>query len=88
MALPARPGRAIGFRRFPLASLTRATSASGTPRGHKQCLPLSMQILTKRGWLSHDEVLIGDLTVGYITPRPGEANGRRSAKFTSTTMRR
>lgn len=29
------------------------------------CVPLEYQILTKRGWLSHDEVTIGDETIGY-----------------------
>lgn len=29
------------------------------------CVPLTTQILTQRGWLSHDEVRVGDLTVGY-----------------------
>lgn len=31
----------------------------------KNCVPLTTQILTRRGWLSHDEVKIGDETLGY-----------------------
>lgn len=29
------------------------------------CLPISNSILTKRGWLKHDEVEIGDFTIGF-----------------------
>jgi DNA polymerase I len=29
------------------------------------CVPLTTPILTKRGWLSHDQVVIGDETIGY-----------------------
>lgn len=29
------------------------------------CLPISNSILTKRGWLKHDEVKIGDVTIGF-----------------------
>lgn len=29
------------------------------------CVPLSTPILTKRGWLTHDQVQIGDETIGY-----------------------
>lgn len=31
----------------------------------KNCVPLSSQILTQRGWLSYDEVKVGDETLGY-----------------------
>ena len=31
----------------------------------KGCVPLSTKILTKRGWLSHGEVVVGDETLGY-----------------------
>jgi hypothetical protein len=31
----------------------------------KGCVPLSSQILTKRGWLTYDEVTTGDETLGY-----------------------
>lgn len=31
----------------------------------KNCVPLSTQILTKRGWLSYDQVVVGDETLGY-----------------------
>jgi hypothetical protein len=36
-----------------------ALNASGA------CVPLSTPILTRRGWLAHDEVQIGDETLGY-----------------------
>jgi len=29
------------------------------------CVPIDYQILTKRGWLKHDEVKVGDYTIGY-----------------------
>ena len=29
------------------------------------CVPLSTQILTRRGWLSHNEVVAGDETIGF-----------------------
>lgn len=29
------------------------------------CVPLDTQILTQRGWLKHNEVLVGDQTIGY-----------------------
>ena len=29
------------------------------------CVPLSTEILTQRGWLSHDEVVVGDQTIGF-----------------------
>lgn len=31
----------------------------------KNCVPLSTQILTRRGWLKHDEVVVGDETLGF-----------------------
>lgn len=32
---------------------------------YAKCVPLEAKILTKRGWLNHDEVVVGDETVGY-----------------------
>lgn len=29
------------------------------------CVPMSTRILTRRGWLSHDEVVVGDETIGF-----------------------
>lgn len=40
----------------------------GTPANawaHEQCVPLSMDILTQRGWLSYDELQAGDETIGF-----------------------
>ncbi len=31
----------------------------------RECLPVRTRILTKRGWLTHDEVQVGDETIGY-----------------------
>lgn len=31
------------------------------------CVPLSTKIFTNRGWLAHDEVKVGDRTIGYNT---------------------
>ena len=37
-----------------------------------QCLPLSAEILTRRGWLKHDEIRVGDETIGY-NPQSGRS---------------
>ena len=36
------------------------------------CLPLDTEILTKRGWLSYEDVQVGDETIGY-DPRTGKS---------------
>lgn len=36
------------------------------------CVPLSTRILTERGWSTHDEVRVGDLTMG-INPKTGKS---------------
>jgi uncharacterized protein YukE len=36
------------------------------------CVPLDTQIMTRRGWLKHDEVRVGDETIGY-NPATGRA---------------
>lgn len=41
-------------------------------QGLMQCVTLDTKILTKRGWLTHDEVLIGDETIGY-NPETGRS---------------
>ena len=46
--------------------VSRAGNGSPAVRcAHEQCLPLGAQILTRRGWCTYDEVLLGDPTVGY-----------------------
>ena len=35
------------------------------------CVPLDTRILTQRGWLAHDEVRVGDSTLGF-NPKTGE----------------
>jgi len=42
-----------------------ARNASSGAYGIPQCVDLETRILTKRGWLGHDEVRIGDETLGY-----------------------
>lgn len=34
-------------------------------QGLMQCVTLDTEILTRRGWLRHDEVVVGDQTLGY-----------------------
>jgi WXG100 family type VII secretion target len=40
------------------------------------CVPLSTMILTRRGWLKHDEVEVGDETIGY-RPETGRSEWTR-----------
>ncbi|UNZ20630.1 phage tail tape measure protein [Streptomyces sp. 891-h] len=42
-------------------ALNRSSGAYGIP----QCVDLNTQILTRRGWLTHDQVRVGDETIGY-----------------------
>lgn len=45
---------------------TDINAQRGDPsRGLMQCLTLDAKILTRRGWLAHDEVRVGDETIGY-----------------------
>lgn len=37
-----------------------------------ECVPLDTRILTRRGWLRHNEVLVGDQTIGY-NPKTGRS---------------
>jgi hypothetical protein len=47
-------------------NLWDSNAARGTPSiGLMQCVPLDSEILTRRGWLRHDQVQIGDETLGY-----------------------
>lgn len=47
-------------------NLWDSNAKKGTPsKGLLQCIALSAKILTKRGWLTHEEVKIGDETIGY-----------------------
>ncbi len=48
----------------PLEQLNAVNPCSGT-YGIPQCVPLRTRILTRRGWLSHEEVQIGDETIGF-----------------------
>jgi hypothetical protein len=47
--------------------------------GLAQCVPLGTQILTRRGWLRHDQVQIGDETLGYNL-RTGRSEWTRITK--------
>lgn len=42
-----------------------AVNPSSGAYGIPQCYPVDMMILTRRGWLKHNEVRVGDETVGY-----------------------
>ncbi|MFI1767526.1 phage tail tape measure protein [Streptomyces sp. NPDC020800] len=42
-------------------ALNKSTGAYGIP----QCVDINTLILTRRGWLHHDEVRVGDETIGY-----------------------
>lgn len=47
----------------------------GSPAGawaHELCVPLDSQILTRRGWLTRDQVRVGDETVGW-NPETGRS---------------
>lgn len=48
--------------------------SGGNPRAINQwdCLPVRTRILTRRGWLTHDQVREGDETIGY-DPRTGKS---------------
>jgi hypothetical protein len=41
------------------------SESGGNPNAINLCMPLDTQILTRRGWLKHDEVRPGDETIGY-----------------------
>lgn len=43
----------------------KAMNPSSGAYGIPHCVGLDTLILTRRGWLSHDEVQIGDETIGY-----------------------
>ena len=56
------------------AWITAALNAAGAPASwlpllevlvSKECVPLRTQILTRRGWVDHDQVQVGDETIGY-----------------------
>lgn len=47
-------------------NLTDSNARAGHPsQGLTQCVSLPTTILTRRGWLRHDEVRVGDETIGY-----------------------
>ncbi|MER7794909.1 hypothetical protein [Streptomyces sp. NPDC097640] len=54
------------------------------------CVPLSTKILTRRGWLTHDEVRVGDETLGF-NPETGKNEWteiRRVVHFSNASVRR
>lgn len=54
-------------------NLTDSNAAAGDPsRGIMQCVALTAEILTKRGWLTHEQVMVGDETLGY-NPQTGRS---------------
>jgi hypothetical protein len=52
-------------RRMMPAWSTGSQWASWVQLNNRECVPLRTRILTRRGWLSHDEVRVGDETIGY-----------------------
>lgn len=59
---------------------TDSNAAAGDPsRGIMQCVALNAEILTKRGWLRHDQVQVGDETLGY-NPETGRSEWTRITK--------
>jgi uncharacterized protein YukE len=44
------------------------------------CVPLGTMILTRRNWLKHDEVQVGDETIGY-NPRTGRSEWTRITRI-------
>ncbi|WP_151484853.1 hypothetical protein [Streptomyces albicerus] len=52
--------------------------SGGNPRAVNKwdCLTLDAVILTQRGWLAHDEVRVGDVTIGY-NPETGRSEWTR-----------
>lgn len=58
-----------------------SNAKKGTPSiGLMQCVPLDSEILTRRGWLRHDQVEIGDETLGY-NPATGCSEWTRITKI-------
>ena len=52
--------------------LTNAKTQISWGLRYIKCVPLDTEILTRRGWLAHDEVQVGDETIGY-DPATGAA---------------
>ena len=52
--------------------------SSGNPKAQNNwdCVTLDVGILTRRGWLNHDDVQIGDETIGY-NPKTGKSEWTR-----------
>lgn len=48
-----------------LKRMQQESGGNARARNDWDCLPLRTKILTKRGWLAHEEVVIGDETIGY-----------------------
>jgi DNA polymerase I-like protein with 3'-5' exonuclease and polymerase domains len=56
------PFTEIGRQVYEDPTMQKADKRRGLIKG---CVPLSSQILTKRGWLNHDEITESDETIGY-----------------------
>jgi WXG100 family type VII secretion target len=62
-------------------NLTDSNAAAGHPsKGIMQCVSLDTKVLTKRGWLNHGQVRIGDETIGY-NPATGRSEWTRITKI-------
>lgn len=69
--------RALGLAgqpptKWPRMAMQMGTESGGNPTvvNKWDCLTIDAVILTKRGWLKHDEVQVGDETIGY-NPKTG-----------------
>jgi TP901 family phage tail tape measure protein len=51
--------------RWGLGYIAGRYGSPGAAWSHEMCVPLSVEILTQRGWLTYENVQIGDMTVGY-----------------------
>lgn len=60
-------GRTFSPQEVNALALMIKKESGGNPRAINRwdCVPISTKILTKRGWLKHDEVVVGDHTIGY-----------------------
>src|SRR5215813_6274480 len=64
-ALVCQSGPALAIRNGGSGWQRNALNPASGAHGTTQYYSIDMMILTRRGWLKHDEVQVGDQTVGY-----------------------
>lgn len=69
-------GQPISYADLVLKRMNQESGGNPTIVNRWDCLTLDAMILTKRGWLKHDQVHEGDLTVGY-NPETGRSEWTR-----------